>query len=159
MRWHRRPQGPPLAPKPGAAPAATRTPARAPATARTPGRSESGSPGRNRPPAGRSCVGPNPAAERNWLPWSERLRAWDVQSGGGSGLLERHLGRCALGLCGFEQRRLLEAEHAGHLDGREDLAPDVVVGGGVVERLPGEGDLVLGRAQLLLQGEHVLIGL
>src|SRR5262245_11223274 len=55
---------------------------------------------------------------------------WDAQSGGGSALLKCHLGRCALGLCGFEQRRLLEAEHAGHLDGREDLAPDVVVGGG-----------------------------
>src|SRR5262249_18510415 len=53
----------------------------------------------------------------------------------------------------------LEAEHAGHLDGREDLAPDVVVGGGVVERLPGEADLVLGRGQLLLEGEHVLVGL
>jgi hypothetical protein len=35
----------------------------------------------------------------------------------------------------------------------------VVVGGGVVERLPGEADLVLGRGQLLLQGEHVLVGL
>src|SRR6516165_9978215 len=72
-------------------------------------------------------------------------RAWDAQSG--SGLRERHLGRCAFGLCGFEQRRLLEAEHAGHLDGREDLAPDVVVGGGVVERLPGEGDYASDRAK------------
>src|SRR5262249_13714567 len=87
------------------------------------------------------------------------LGAWDAQSGGASGLLERKPGRWALGLCGFEQRRLLEAEYAGHLDGREDLAPDVVVGGGVVERLPGEADLVLGRGQLLLQGEHVLVGL
>src|SRR5262245_66599636 len=87
------------------------------------------------------------------------LGAWGAQSGGGSGLLERHPRRCTLGLCGFEQCRLLEAEHASHLDGREDLAPDVVVGGGVVEPLPGEGDLVLGRGQFLLQGEHVLVGL
>src|SRR6516225_945053 len=91
------------------------------------------------------------------------LGAWNrehgTHSGGGSALLKCHLGRCALGLCGFEQRRLLEAEHAGHLDGREDLAPDVVVGGGVVERLPGEADLVLGRGQLLLQGEHVWLAL
>src|SRR6516165_3962822 len=84
---------------------------------------------------------------------------WDAQSGGGSGLLERHLGRYALGLCSFEQRRLLEAEHAGHLVGREDFAPNVVGGGGVVERLPSEADLVLGRGQLLLQGEYVLVGL
>src|SRR6516164_7550130 len=91
--------------------------------------------------------------------WKWKPGAWSAQSGGGYGLLERHLGRCALGLCDFEQRRLLEAEHAGHLDSREDLAPDVVVGGGVVERLPGEADLVLGRGQLLLQGEHVLVGL
>ena len=32
--------------------------------------------------------------------------------------------------------------------------PDVVVGGGVVERLPGEADLVLRRGQLLLQREQ-----
>src|SRR5437764_12756558 len=56
------------------------------------------------------------------------LGAWDAQNGGGSGLRERYRGRCALGLCGFEQRRLPEAEHAGHLDGREDLAPNIVVG-------------------------------
>src|SRR5262249_47425944 len=99
----------------------------------------------------RSCVGPNPAAERNWWPWSERLYGcgWNRQhethrATSGSGLLERHPGRCALGLCGFEQRRLVKPEHAGHLDGREDLAPDVVVGSGVVESLPGEADLVFG---------------
>src|SRR5262249_35922743 len=85
--------------------------------------------------------------------------AWDAPERWRFLLLERYLGRCALGLRGFEQRRLLEAEHAGHLDGREDLAPDVVVGGGVVERLPRETNLVLGRGQLLLQGEHVLVGL
>ena len=44
----------------------------------------------------------------------------------GSGLLERHLGRCALGLCRFRAAPPPEAEHAGHHDGREDLAPDVV---------------------------------
>src|SRR5215469_2326215 len=92
------------------------------------------------------------------------LRAWNRdhetrRAVAGSGLPERYLGRCALTLCGFEQRRLLEAEYTGHLDGRKYLAPDVVVDGGVVERLPGEGNLVLSRGQLLLQGEHVLAGL
>src|SRR3989338_7431929 len=76
-------------------------------------------------------------------------------------LLERNLGRLAfLGrLGGDEQLRGAEAEGAGEHHVGEGLALGVVFHHRIVERLAGEGDLVLGAGELLLQAEDILVRL
>ena len=68
-------------------------------------------------------------------------------------------GLALLGLFDLEQAGRLEVEHAGDDHRGEGLAPGVVEHHRVVIGLPGEGDLVLGGGQFLLQGQHVLVGL
>src|SRR5688572_21458697 len=59
----------------------------------------------------------------------------------------------------LEEWSLLEAERSGDLVLREALAVRVVAHHGVVVRLAGERDPVLGGPQLLLERLHVLIRL
>src|SRR5881396_1285840 len=68
----------------------------------------------------------------------------------------RNGGRFRLGL---EELALQEAEHAGEEVVREDLDRVVVVQDACVVVLPAERDLVLGRRDLFLQGQDVLVGL
>src|SRR5690606_18675598 len=76
--------------------------------------------------------------------------------------LERDLGcRLYLGaVLELQQTGIMAmAEQAGHCHRREGLAVSVVGHYLIVERLPGEGDLVLRARELLAQLHHVLIGL
>src|SRR5262245_33476880 len=76
-------------------------------------------------------------------------------------LRERDLRRLALlGRLGrLQQLGGAEAEGPGEDIVRERLALGVVLHHRVVERLAREGHLVLGAGELLLQPEHVLVGL
>src|SRR5258706_7382186 len=76
-------------------------------------------------------------------------------------LAERDLGRLALfsRLGGLQELRGGEAECAGEDAVREGFALGVVLHHRIVIGLAGEGDLVLGAGELLLQREHVLVGL
>src|SRR5688572_16557706 len=73
---------------------------------------------------------------------------------------EAHLRHFAL-LGGFDLEQLggQEREHAGDDAAREHLAAVVVAQDGVVEGLAREGDLVLGRRQLLGKLHHVAVRL
>src|SRR6266480_3849187 len=54
---------------------------------------------------------------------------------------------------------LPEAEHVGDEVAREALDPGVQLQDGVVVELAGVGDAALGRSELLLEGQEVLVGL
>src|SRR3954471_12381866 len=74
---------------------------------------------------------------------------------------QRDLGRLALvgRFGGLQELGRTEPHRAGEGHLGEGLAPCVVLHHRVVVRLAREGDLVLGAAELLLQAEHVLVGL